>query len=178
MGPDYQSIYEHLGDLRIEPAALVQHAAGSPHRRLRPIDTVTVRNDLARLPYYDADLEALGDPAAVTDLRQAVAVADLVVVVTPEYNGTVPGLLGNAIDWLSPTQPANPCYATNRCWSCPPHPPVRWHPGRRTPPACSPASEPRCCRPASPCGTCTIGFSVTNGTRRSSPAWPTFLRKS
>ena len=73
------------------------HLIGS----LRPIDTVTVRNDLARLPFYDADLEALGDPAAVTDLRQAVAAADLLVMVTPEYNGIVPGLLGNAVDWLS-----------------------------------------------------------------------------
>ena len=55
---------------------------------------------LTALPYFDQDLEARG-PAAVEALRAQVAAADTVVVVTPEYNGTIPGLLGNAIDWLS-----------------------------------------------------------------------------
>lgn len=55
---------------------------------------------LTALPYFDQDLEAEG-PAAVEELRAQVAAADAVVVVTPEYNGTIPGLLGNAIDWLS-----------------------------------------------------------------------------
>ncbi len=68
---------------------------------LRPADVVTVIAHLARLPFYDADLEAEGTPKAVADLRTAVSAADAVVVVTPEYNGTVPGLLGNAVDWLS-----------------------------------------------------------------------------
>jgi len=68
---------------------------------IRPADAVTVVNDLTPLPFYDADLEAAGTPAAVVDLRAAVMAADLVIVVTPEYNGTVPGLLGNAVDWLS-----------------------------------------------------------------------------
>jgi chromate reductase len=67
----------------------------------RPDDTVTVLTDLRHLPFYDGDTEADGTPGAVADLRAAVSDADLVVVVTPEYNGTVPGLLGNAIDWLS-----------------------------------------------------------------------------
>ncbi len=55
---------------------------------------------LTALPYFDQDLEESG-PAAVEALRAQVAEADVVVVVTPEYNGTIPGLLGNAIDWLS-----------------------------------------------------------------------------
>lgn len=55
---------------------------------------------LTTLPYFDQDREA-APPAAVVALREAVAAADLLVVITPEYNGTVPGLLGNAIDWLS-----------------------------------------------------------------------------
>jgi chromate reductase len=55
---------------------------------------------LTALPWFDQDLEAAG-PAAVEALRAQVAAADAVVVVTPEYNGTIPGLLGNAIDWLS-----------------------------------------------------------------------------
>ncbi len=55
---------------------------------------------LTELPYFDQDLEP-APPAAVEALRGQVRDADLVVVVTPEYNGTVPGLLGNAVDWLS-----------------------------------------------------------------------------
>lgn len=55
---------------------------------------------LAELPFFNQDLEAT-PPAAVQQLRAQVAAADTVVVVTPEYNGTISGLLGNAIDWLS-----------------------------------------------------------------------------
>ncbi len=68
---------------------------------IRPNDAVTVVNNLTTLPFYDADLEAAGTPAAVVDLRAEVMAADLVIVVTPEYNSTIPGLLGNAVDWLS-----------------------------------------------------------------------------
>lgn len=68
---------------------------------LRPTDTVAVVSDLSRLPFYDADLEVEGTPLAVAGLRAAVSAADLVVIVTPEYNGTVPGLLANTVDWLS-----------------------------------------------------------------------------
>ena len=55
---------------------------------------------LTELPFFDQDREAT-PPAAVEQLRAQVAAADAVVVVTPEYNGTIPGLLGNALDWLS-----------------------------------------------------------------------------
>jgi chromate reductase len=55
---------------------------------------------LTVLPYFDQDLEP-APPAEVEALRAQVVAADAVVVVTPEYNGTVPGLLGNAVDWLS-----------------------------------------------------------------------------
>src|SRR4051812_25997361 len=55
---------------------------------------------LTELPFFDQDVEAR-PPVAVQALRAQVAAADTVVFVTPEYNGTIPGLLGNAIDWLS-----------------------------------------------------------------------------
>ena len=55
---------------------------------------------LTELPFFDQDSEG-SPPPAVRELRAQVAAADVVVVVTPEYNGTIPGLLGNAIDWLS-----------------------------------------------------------------------------
>jgi chromate reductase, NAD(P)H dehydrogenase (quinone) len=68
---------------------------------LRPDDATRVVSDLTRLPFYDADVEAAGTPEPVSELRTAVRAADLLVLVTPEYNGSVPGLLANAIDWLS-----------------------------------------------------------------------------
>jgi NAD(P)H-dependent FMN reductase len=55
---------------------------------------------LTEIPFFDQDLEAT-PPAAVQRLRSQVADAESVVFVTPEYNGTIPGLLGNTIDWLS-----------------------------------------------------------------------------
>lgn len=65
--------------------------------------TVTVFDGLGDLPFYneDLDLDPEGAPAAVTALRTAAAEADAALVVTPEYNGSIPGVLKNAIDWLS-----------------------------------------------------------------------------
>ncbi|AFJ49035.1 NADPH-dependent FMN reductase [Shimwellia blattae] len=60
------------------------------------------------IPLYDADLQQdEGVPAAVTALADQIRAADGVVIVTPEYNYSVPGGLKNAIDWLSrlPDQP-------------------------------------------------------------------------
>ncbi len=59
-------------------------------------------------PPYDADLQASdGIPADVTALAQAIRAADGVIIVSPEYNWTIPGALKNALDWLSrvPEQP-------------------------------------------------------------------------
>ncbi len=53
------------------------------------------------LPLYDADLEAEGTPPAVAALKDQIAQADGILIVTPEYNQSIPGVLKNAIDWLS-----------------------------------------------------------------------------
>ena len=53
------------------------------------------------IPLYDGDVEAQGMPAAVTQLKEAIVAADGVLLVTPEYNNSVPGVFKNAIDWLS-----------------------------------------------------------------------------
>ncbi|WP_038488726.1 NADPH-dependent FMN reductase [Collimonas arenae] len=54
------------------------------------------------IPLYDGDLEqAEGIPAAVTVLKEQIAVADALLLVTPEYNNSMPGVFKNALDWLS-----------------------------------------------------------------------------
>ncbi|WP_420635029.1 NADPH-dependent FMN reductase [Candidatus Palauibacter sp.] len=57
--------------------------------------------DPSRLPFYDGDLEAAGDPEPVPELKEAVHAADLVLLVTPEYNGGLPAVMKNAVDWVS-----------------------------------------------------------------------------
>ncbi|MBD8868983.1 NAD(P)H-dependent oxidoreductase [Nocardioides donggukensis] len=56
---------------------------------------------LAEIPFYNEDLDGEEVPSAAVALRDRVADADRVLVVTPEYNGTMPAALNNAIDWLS-----------------------------------------------------------------------------
>ncbi len=61
---------------------------------------VQIFDGLGELPLFDADLE--GDQnAAVRHLRESIAAADAVLFVTPEYNGSIPGALKNAVDWAS-----------------------------------------------------------------------------
>ena len=55
--------------------------------------------DIGLLPHYNADLDPLPEP--VIALKTAIAEADGLIVVTPEYNYSVPGVLKNAIDWAS-----------------------------------------------------------------------------
>lgn len=62
---------------------------------------VVIYPSLGDLPHYNEDIDTLTPPAAVADLRAAAADADAALVVTPEYNGSIPGVLKNAIDWLS-----------------------------------------------------------------------------
>ena len=68
--------------------------------------TLEVRT-LHDIPLYDGDVEAQGLPAGVIALRDAIRAADGVVLSTPEYNNSVPGVFKNAVDWVSrgPDQP-------------------------------------------------------------------------
>jgi len=56
---------------------------------------------LASIPNYDQDVEDVAAPEAVEDLRQRIDEADALLVITPEYNASIPGGLKNAIDWAS-----------------------------------------------------------------------------
>jgi NAD(P)H-dependent FMN reductase len=63
--------------------------------------TLDIVEGLDRLPFYNQDLDAEQVPEPAAELRQRIADADGVLAVTPEYNGTMPAVLNNAIDWLS-----------------------------------------------------------------------------
>ncbi|HEY1522366.1 MAG TPA: NAD(P)H-dependent oxidoreductase [Solirubrobacteraceae bacterium] len=66
-----------------------------------------VYDALRDLPPYDEDTDVQpGDPA-VAHLREAIAAADGVLIATPEYNGSIPGVLKNALDWASRPFPDN-----------------------------------------------------------------------
>lgn len=56
---------------------------------------------LDAIPLYNGDVEAAGIPASVTALRDAIRAADGLLIITPEYNHGVPGVVKNAVDWLS-----------------------------------------------------------------------------
>src|SRR5215813_8336059 len=64
---------------------------------------------LADLPFYNADVEQRGFPVAVEGFRKKVADADALIFAVPEYNFSVPGVLKNALEWLSrpPNSPTN-----------------------------------------------------------------------
>ena len=57
--------------------------------------------DLASIPLYNQDLEEGELPAGVAAFKQQIALADALLIVTPEYNYSVPGVLKNALDWAS-----------------------------------------------------------------------------
>ncbi|MFJ9609792.1 NADPH-dependent FMN reductase [Kitasatospora sp. NPDC101176] len=63
---------------------------------------IEIYDGLREIPPYDYDLDHPGlRPAVVEELRRAVAAADGLLVATPEFNYSVPGVLKNALDWLS-----------------------------------------------------------------------------
>jgi chromate reductase, NAD(P)H dehydrogenase (quinone) len=63
---------------------------------------------LKSVPPYDEDDDVEPAPAAVTELRDAIAGADAILFATPEYNHSVPGQLKNALDWASRPLATNP----------------------------------------------------------------------
>jgi chromate reductase, NAD(P)H dehydrogenase (quinone) len=62
---------------------------------------VEIWDGLRSIPPYDADDDVEPAPAPVAELRRAIAAADALLIATPEYNASIPGVLKNAIDWAS-----------------------------------------------------------------------------
>lgn len=63
---------------------------------------VVIQEEIADLPFYNEDIDVEGSvPAAVVKIREAAAGADAFLLFSPEYNGTIPAVLKNAIDWYS-----------------------------------------------------------------------------
>ncbi|MFP1624993.1 NAD(P)H-dependent oxidoreductase [Streptomyces sp. 5K101] len=84
--------------------------AGSHNRRLAEAAVkhapegvdIEIFEGLADVPFYNEDIDVEGSvPAAAAVLREAAGRADALLLFTPEYNGTMPAVLKNAIDWLS-----------------------------------------------------------------------------
>jgi chromate reductase len=89
---------------------LLRAAAGAAPAgiEVEPLDPTWI----AELPLYDQDLDGDVAPAAVARLREAWQEADAILFATPEYNGSVPGGLKNAIDWAS--RPKDRAALTNK----------------------------------------------------------------
>jgi chromate reductase len=65
-------------------------------------------NGLKAVPPYDEDDDVQPAPESVASLREAIAGADAVLFATPEYNWSIPGVLKNAVDWVSRPLASNP----------------------------------------------------------------------
>ncbi|MNZ39874.1 NADPH azoreductase [compost metagenome] len=75
--------------------------------RLAPEGMRIEMADLGGIPLYNEDVYAQGFPEPVQRLREQIRAADALLIATPEYNYSIPGVLKNAIDWVSrpPEQP-------------------------------------------------------------------------
>ncbi|MBX6333529.1 MAG: NAD(P)H-dependent oxidoreductase [Gemmatimonadaceae bacterium] len=62
---------------------------------------ITEFTRIAEIPHYNADLDGRAAPEPAVALRRAIAEADALLIATPEYNYSIPGVLKNAIDWAS-----------------------------------------------------------------------------
>jgi chromate reductase, NAD(P)H dehydrogenase (quinone) len=66
-----------------------------------PKDATLEIGTIKGIPLYDGDVEAQGIPESVVKLKERVVATDGLLLVTPEYNNSVPGVFKNAIDWLT-----------------------------------------------------------------------------
>src|SRR5690349_5618442 len=103
-------MFQHLGvRMSVRILALVGSLrAGSHNRQLAEAAVkfapegadVEIFEGLAEIPFYNEDIDVEGSvPAAAARIREAAGAADGFLLFVPEYNGTIPAVLKNAIDW-------------------------------------------------------------------------------
>jgi len=77
-------------------------------QKLAPAGMSVSIGDISQIPLYNEDVRDKGDPAAVTALKAQMNAADAILIVTPEYSFSIPGVLKNALDWLA--RPPTPLF--------------------------------------------------------------------
>lgn len=89
--------------------ASYNHAVLNAAKELAPEGMTIEVFDLLPIPMFNEDVEKEGFPEPVAHLRERIAEADALLIVTPEYNKSIPAPLKNAIDWASrnPNSPLN-----------------------------------------------------------------------
>lgn len=101
------SVVGFAGSLRSQSynAALLRAAVEHAPENMR-----ITQLEIADIPFFNGDVENEGDPSSVKRIKDAVRGADALLIVTPEYNRSVPAVTKNVIDWLSRSadQPESP----------------------------------------------------------------------
>ncbi|MEW9503024.1 NADPH-dependent FMN reductase [Jeotgalibacillus marinus] len=69
--------------------------------KLSPNEMEITEFDLNDIPMFNEDVEKQGDPTIVNEFKDAIRNSDALLIVTPEYNSGIPGVLKNALDWAS-----------------------------------------------------------------------------
>jgi chromate reductase len=85
-------------------ARLLRHVAGRAPEGVE----IEIWDGLAAIPPYNEDDDVDPAPAPVAELRRTIAEADWILIATPEYNSSIPGVLKNAIDWASRPRATTP----------------------------------------------------------------------
>ena len=78
-------------------------------QKLAPAGITVETASIAAIPMYDDDVRAQGEPASVASLKRQLREADAVLIATPEFNFSIPGVLKNTLDWMS--RPPEPPFA-------------------------------------------------------------------
>ena len=70
-------------------------------QKIAPAGVEVTMYPLHDIPFFNQDVEDIGDPDAVVRFKKAIREADALLISTPQYNRSIPGVLKNAIDWAS-----------------------------------------------------------------------------
>lgn len=92
-----------LGSLRA--GSLNRVVANTLSQIAPPGITISELGSIADFPHYNQDLQEKAIPEAVSTMADQIREADGLIIVTPEYNYSIPGVLKNAVDWISRLTP-------------------------------------------------------------------------